>query len=155
MHNIMPCLCFNQEAEAAARYYVSLFPNSRIESISYYTEGMPMPAGTVLTVFVELLGQRLMLLNAGPSFKLSEAVSLMVPCATQAELDAYWDKLLDGGEAQQCGWLRDRYGLSWQLVPAQLEQWLAGDAAATQRVMQAVMGMVKLDIAAMEQAFRG
>src|SRR5262245_51186246 len=115
---ITPCLWFDTQAEEAARFYTSIFKNSKMGAISYYSEGMPMPKGTVLTVLFELDGQEFMAMNGGPLFRFTEAVSLVVNCEDQKEIDFYWSKLLEGGgEESQCGWLKDRYGLSWQITP--------------------------------------
>jgi predicted 3-demethylubiquinone-9 3-methyltransferase (glyoxalase superfamily) len=153
---ITPCLWFDTEAEEAARFYASIFRNSRITAVTHYGEGMPMPKGTVLTVRFELDGQEFLALNGGPTFPFTEAISLMVECKDQKEIDFYWSKLLDGGADAQCGWLKDKYGLSWQVVPEGLEK-LLGDAdpAKANRVMQAIMGMVKLDVAKLEAAYAG
>lgn len=152
---ISPCLWFDTQAEEAAKFYTSIFKNSRIGAISRYGDGAPLPKGTVLTVAFTLDGQDFMALNGGPVFKFNEAVSLVVRCQTQAEIDHYWDRLCaDGGKAVRCGWLKDKYGLSWQIVPAMMDRMMADpDATRTGRVMQAVMQMVKLDIAALERAF--
>jgi predicted 3-demethylubiquinone-9 3-methyltransferase (glyoxalase superfamily) len=155
MNNIYPCLWFNQNAQEAAEFYVSIFPNSKIISTSYYGPNMHLPEGTVLTVSIELNGCTVMLLNGGPLFKFSEAISLVVPCETQAEIDGLWSALTaDGGEESQCGWLKDKYGLSWQIAPAIMDEWLnAQDQSRTNRVMQALMPMKKLDMAVLEAAF--
>lgn len=156
MQRITPCLWFDTQAEEAARFYVSIFKNSRIGTISHYGEGMPLPAGTVLTVMFELDGQQFMALNGGPIFPFTEAVSLMVWGDTQEEIDGYWAKLSEGGKEVECGWLKDRYGLSWQVVPSAFQEMMKSpDEAAKARMMQAVMGMVKLDLAAMRKAFEG
>lgn len=148
---ITPCLWFDKNADEAARFYVSVFPNSRILSTSYYTEDMHMPKGTVLTVEFELMGQRFTALNGGPHFKFNEAVSLMVHCDTQAEIDTYWARLTaDGGAEVQCGWLKDRFGLAWQIVPREVADYVHGPRSA--EVMQAVMSMVKLDLAKLRAA---
>jgi predicted 3-demethylubiquinone-9 3-methyltransferase (glyoxalase superfamily) len=149
--NITPCLWFDTNAGEAAGFYTSVFPNSRILSTSHYTENMHMAKGTVLTVEFELMGQRFTALNGGPHFKFSEAISLMVHCDTQAEIDEYWEKLTsDGGAEVQCGWLRDKFGLSWQIVPREVADYVHGPRSA--EVMQAVMTMVKLDIAKLRAA---
>ena len=157
MKGISPCLWFDEQAEEAAKFYVSIFPNSRITGMSHYVENMPKPPGTVLTVTFELDGQEYIALNGGPETSFTDAVSLTVLCETQAEIDAYWSKLTAGGGKEvQCGWLKDKYGLAWQIVPAQIHQMLtAGDPLRTQRVMDAVMGMVKLDLAAIQRAWEG
>lgn len=157
MSSITPCLCFDIEAEDAARFYVSVFKNSKMGSVTYYGEGMHLPKGTVLTATFEINGQEFMALNCGPVFKFSEAVSFMINCADQAEIDYYWEKLTaDGGQEVQCSWLKDKYGLSWQVVPASLGPMMkSGDQTKINRLMGAVMQMVKFDVAKMEQAFHG
>lgn len=157
MQKIIPNLWFDTQAEEAARFYVSVFKNSRIENISYYTEAGPRPAGDVLTVDFVLDGVKFTALNGGPEFKFTEAISLLVSCDDQAEVDEYWSKLTaDGGEESMCGWLKDKYGLSWQIVPKQVEQlFTSTDAAAVQRAMTAMLQMHKLDIQALQDAFDG
>lgn len=156
MQNIAPCLWFDSNAEEAAKFYVSVFKNSKIHTVTYYGDGMHRPKGTVLTVLFTINGQDFMALNGGPTFALNEAVSFMVNCDTQAEIDDYWAKLTaDGGKEVQCGWLKDKFGLSWQIVPSSLPKLLGGDQARTDRVMAEVMKMVKLDIATMEKAAAG
>ncbi len=152
---ILTCLWFNSEAEEAAKFYVSLFDNSRILTASRYGKNMPMPEGTVMTIDFELAGLKFMGLNGGPIFKFTEASSMVVNCESQAEIDKLWSALLsDGGREQQCGWLKDRYGLSWQIVPARLGELMKGATPAqSQRVMGAVMQMVKFDIATLEAAY--
>jgi len=156
MPGISPFLWFDTQAEEAAELYCSIFPNSRILNTSRYAEGGPAPAGQVMTVTFELDGQRFTALNGGPRFSFTEAVSFVVPCETQAELDTVWDRLLEGGKAQACGWLKDRFGLSWQVVPAALGRLMSDpDRAKSGRVMQAMLKMVKFDIAELERAARG
>lgn len=157
VQNITPCLWFDDQGEQAAEYYVSLFPNSSILSVSRYGEGAPLPAGTALVVEFEIDGLRVQALNGGPLFTFSEAFSLVVNVSDQVELDRIWDALLaDGGEPSQCGWLKDRWGFSWQIVPVQLGQLLSGsDQAGAGRAMQAMLQMSKLDIAALEAAYNG
>lgn len=156
MPPIVPCLWFDGCAEEAARFYAATFPGGRVLGITHYPEGAPFPAGSVMTVHFTALGQTFMALNAGPGRPFTQAISLMVACATQEELDATWARLGEGGEPVACGWIRDRYGLSWQVVPAALEAMLtSGDAAAVHRLVQAVWRMQKLDIAELERAFRG
>ncbi|HET7776205.1 MAG TPA: VOC family protein [Azospira sp.] len=162
LQKITPCLWFDSEAEAAARHYCSIFPNSRILAVSHYGEAgyeiHGRPAGSVLTVAFELEGQAFTALNGGPVFTFNEAVSLQVNCATQAELDHYWNRLAAGGDptAQQCGWLKDKYGLSWQVVPAALAAMMADpDGARSDRVMAALLQMKKLDLAALQRAYAG
>ncbi|WP_149955159.1 VOC family protein [Zafaria cholistanensis] len=152
-----PCLWFATEAEEAARFYVGLIPNSRIVETSYYIEGQHLPAGTVLTVEFELAGRRYTALNGGPGFTFSEAVSIQLYCEDQAEIDRYWEALTaDGGQESQCGWLKDRYGLSWQVVPRQISAFFTdSDPAAVKRAWDALMPMRKLDLAALQAAFDG
>ena len=154
---IAPCLWFDTQAEEAARFYCNIFPNARVLSVSHYGEDAPMPAGTVLLVEFELDGQRMQALNGGPHATFNDAVSLSINCADQREIDYYWDALQAGGGAPvACGWLTDRYGLRWQVVPARISAIFAsGDAAGIARAMVAVQGMIKLDAAAIERAFRG
>jgi predicted 3-demethylubiquinone-9 3-methyltransferase (glyoxalase superfamily) len=156
MPRIIPNLWFDTQALEAAELYVSIFPNSRITDVTHYGDSGPMPAGTVLTVEFELDGQPHTALNGGPVFEFTEAVSLLVECADQAEVDHYWDKLLDGGQPSQCGWLKDRYGLSWQVVPAGMVEMLNDpDRQRAERAMAAMMGMVKLDLDSLRAAADG
>lgn len=151
---IQPCLWFNDQAEAAALFYTSVFPNSRMGTITRYGPGAPMPEGTVLTVGFELNGQPWTALNGGAAFAFNPAVSFMLTCQTQAEVDRYWNTLAADPSQGQCGWLTDRFGLSWQVVPQLMLDVLPGpDSAGKQRLMAAMMGMKKLDIAALERAF--
>ena len=159
---IAPCLWFDDEAEPAAAFYTGIFPNSRIGTVLRYSEvGQEFhgkPAGSVMTVAFELDGLAFTALNGGPLFRFNEAVSLQVYCETQQELDHYWEKLSAGGDenAQQCGWLKDRYGLSWQIVPLALLDMLQGPAPEkSQRAMAALFQMKKLDIAALQRAYAG
>ena len=153
---IVPNLWFDTQAEEAARFYTSVFTNSRITRVSHYGEAGPRPAGLVLAVEFELDGQPFLALNGGPEFTFSEAVSFAVPCATQEEADAFWEVLGDGGEEGQCGWLKDRFGLSWQVVPDGVDDLLADpDPQRAARAMQAMLGMRKLDVAAMRAAADG
>ena len=154
---IRPFLWFDHQAEEAAKFYVSVFPKSKILSVARYPEGSPAPAGTVMTVDFELQGQRFTALNAGPVFKFTEAISFVVDCKTQEEVDRYWSKLTqDGGSESQCGWLKDRYGLSWQIVPTIMSRLFTDpDRAAAKRAMQAMLKMKKLDIAELKRAFEG
>jgi predicted 3-demethylubiquinone-9 3-methyltransferase (glyoxalase superfamily) len=149
MPNITPFLWFDREAEDAAKFYVSLFPNSRIDKIVRRNDAVPVDAGEVLTVAFELDGKSFTALNGGPMFKFTEAVSFVVHCKDQAEIDRYWDGLCAGGEGQ-CGWLKDKYGLSWQIVPETLPGLLTGPRA--KEVMAAIMTMKKLDIAKLQAA---
>jgi predicted 3-demethylubiquinone-9 3-methyltransferase (glyoxalase superfamily) len=159
---IVPCLWFDGQAEEAARYYTGIFKNSKITKTSHYTEvGREIhkqKAGKVMTVEFELDGQRFTALNGGPEFKFSEAVSFQIQCDTQKEIDNYWEKLSQGGDpkAQVCGWLKDKYGLSWQVVPKALSDWMADeDTERTGRVMEALLKMKKLDLAELEHAYKG
>ncbi|WP_278315160.1 VOC family protein [Lolliginicoccus levis] len=153
---IVPNLWFNSEAAEAAEFYTSVFPNSRVLRTSFYPQNAPMPAGTVLTVDFELDGQRFTAINGGADMPFTEAISLLVTCADQQEVDYYWNALADGGKEVQCGWLADRYGLSWQIVPEGLEDLLAGDDAdAVGRAFTAMLGMTKLDIAQLRAAREG
>ena len=157
---IAPCLWFDNQAEEAARFYVSIFKNSSMGAVSHYgkvgQETHKRPPGSVMVASFTLDGQEFLALNGGPLFKFNEAVSLMVRCDTQAEIDYFWDKLgtAGGGEDGPCGWLKDRYGLSWQIVPANMP-WLAADGERADRTMAAVMQMKKLDMAALERAYNG
>lgn len=154
MQKITPNLWFDTQALEAAKTYTSIFKNSSINSVSYYSEGMPLPAGTVLTVDFTLDGQKFTAINGGPEFHFSEAISFLVDCETQAEVDYLWDKLGAGGEEQQCGWLKDKYGLSWQIVPSILGKLMSDpDGEKVNRVMQAMLQMVKLDISKLQAAY--
>jgi predicted 3-demethylubiquinone-9 3-methyltransferase (glyoxalase superfamily) len=158
MSKISPCLWFVSEAEEAANFYVSLLPDSRIEKIQRNTTDTPGgKAGTVLVVDFTLAGQRFLALNGGMKVEYTHAVSFMIDCADQAEVDRLWDALLaDGGKADQCGWLKDRYGVFWQIVPKALMTYIGGsDSAGAQRAMQAMLGMVKLDIEGLKRAYEG
>ncbi len=157
MSKISPCLWFDGEAEQAAKFYVSLLPDSRIETVQKNTVDSPAgKAGSVLVVEFTLAGQRFMALNGGTRFEYTHAVSFKIDCADQTEVDRLWDALSNGGQVEQCGWLKDRYGVSWQIVPAALVQYLGGpDRAGAQRAMQAMLGMVKLDIAGLKRAYEG
>jgi predicted 3-demethylubiquinone-9 3-methyltransferase (glyoxalase superfamily) len=153
MQKITPFLWFDTQAEEAAKFYISTFPNSRIVTVARYGDAGPGPKGSVMTVVFELDGQRMIALNGGPQFKFTEAISLSVDCKTQEEVDHYWTKLSQGGRESQCGWLKDRYGLSWQVNPAVLGEMLADpDPKKAKRVMQAMLKMKKIDIAALEAA---
>jgi predicted 3-demethylubiquinone-9 3-methyltransferase (glyoxalase superfamily) len=158
MQRITPFLWFDNQAEAAANFYVSVFKNSKVKGKAHYTGEEPSgQKGSVMTVSFELDGQEFVALNGGPQFKFTEAVSFVVNCETQEEIDYYWEKLTaDGGEEVQCGWLTDKFGLSWQVVPAKIREWMEDkDPARSQRVMHAVMEMKKLDMAAMQRAYDG
>ena len=155
MRKISTFLWFDDQAEEAAAFYVSIFPNSKINGVARYTEVGPGRAGSVMTVDFELDGQAFVALNGGPQFPFTEAISLVINCETQAEIDRYWDALSAGGKIQQCGWLKDRYGLSWQVVPTLLatEMRKTTDPARMNRVMKVVLESVKLDIAKLKAAF--
>ena len=153
MTTITPFLWFDTQAEEAARFYASVFPNSRVTDVVRYGESGPGPAGSVMTVRFQLDGSDFVALNGGPMYRFTEAVSFVVDCKSQEEVDYYWAALTDGGEEGQCGWLKDRYGLSWQVVPDVLPRLLDGaDRGRAQRVLDALMGMTKLDIRALEAA---
>jgi len=153
MHEITPCLWFDTQGEDAARFYVSVFPNSRIVDVAHYGSAGPRDEGSVMTVEFDLDGQRFTALNGGPEFTFSEAVSFQVSCETQDEVDHYWSKLSEGGQEGPCGWLKDRFGLSWQIVPTALTRLLADpDKERAQRVMAAMLRMGKLEIAKLEAA---
>lgn len=153
---ITPNLWFDTEAEEAAAFYISVFDNSRIVNITHYTEAGPREAGMVMTVEFELDGQRLVGINGGPEFKFDEAVSFEISCENQNEVDYYWERLSEGGQEGQCGWLKDRYGLSWQVVPTGMEELFADpDPKRAERAMQAMLAMGKLDIAALRSAADG
>jgi predicted 3-demethylubiquinone-9 3-methyltransferase (glyoxalase superfamily) len=154
MQKITPFLWFDHQAEEAMNFYVSIFKNSKILSVSRYGEAGPGPAGTVMTATFQLEGQEFMALNGGPDYKFTEAISLFVDCKTQEEVDELWEKLSEGGEAGPCGWLKDRFGLSWQIVPRVLGELLNDpDPAKSQRVMKAMLQMSKLDIAGLKEAY--
>ena len=151
---ITPFLWFDDKAEEAVSFYVSIFENSKIGSVSRYGEEGPGPAGTVMVVTFTLDGQEFMALNGGPEFKFTEAISLLVNCQTQEEVDKFWDKLSKGGERGPCGWLKDKYGLSWQVVPTALGEMLQDrDPEKASRVMQAMLQMSKIDIKTLERAY--
>jgi predicted 3-demethylubiquinone-9 3-methyltransferase (glyoxalase superfamily) len=160
MQKITPCLWFNGNAEEAVAFYTRIFKNSKIGDRVYYADTEEItgqPEGEVCTIEFELEGQQYIALNAGPEFKFSEAVSLMINCKDQAELDYYWENLLaDGGKESECGWLKDKFGFSWQVVPSHWQElYTSGDRAQSDRVMKALMKMVKLDIATLEKAAKG
>jgi predicted 3-demethylubiquinone-9 3-methyltransferase (glyoxalase superfamily) len=154
MQKITPFLWFNDNAEEAVKFYISLFKNSKIETVSRYGDASAGPKGTVMTISFQLEGQEFMALNGGPVFTFSPATSFFVDCETQQEVDLLWEKLSEGGEQQQCGWLRDRFGITWQIVPSILGK-LTGDPdpVKSQRVMQAMLQMHKLDIAGLQRAY--
>jgi len=154
MQTITPFLWFDTQAEQAAKFYVSVFKNSRIVTTARYGEAGPGPKGSVMTVLFELDGQQFIALNGGPQFKFTEALSLSVSCETQEEVDRFWEKLSAGGEEGPCGWLKDKYGLSWQVNPTILGKMLSDlDPKKSRRVMEAMLKMKKIDIAALKQAY--
>ena len=154
MQKITPFLWFDNNAEEAAKFYVSIFNNSKIVSVARYGDAGPGPKGTVMTVAFQLEGQEFLALNGGPLFKFNESISFVVNCETQEEVDEFWKKLSEGGEKSRCGWLKDRYGLSWQVVPTVLGEMLQDkDPKKSQRVMKAMLQMDKMDIAALKQAY--
>jgi len=153
---IVPNLWFDTEAEEAAAFYISVFKDSRIVYVTHYTEAGPREAGTVMTVEFELDGQRFIGINGGPEFSFDEAVSFEIECEDQDEIDYYWEQLSEGGEEGPCGWLKDRFGLSWQVVPIGMEELFADpDKGRAERAMKAMLGMRKLDIAALRSAADG
>ena len=153
---IIPNLWFDTEAEAAADFYISVFKNARVVAVTRYPEGAPREAGTVMTVEFALDGQRFVGINGGPEFRFNEAVSFQINCETQEEVDYYWERLSEGGEEGPCGWLKDRYGLSWQVIPAGMEELFADpDPERARRAMDAMLKMGKLDIAALRAAADG
>lgn len=156
MPKITPFLWFDSNAEEAVNFYVSVFKNSKIENISRYGEAGPGPKGSVMTATFQIEGQHFMALNGGPHYKITPAISFMVNCETQAEVDELWDKLVAGGQPMACGWLTDKFGVSWQITPRILNELLRDkDPAKAQRVMQAMMQMIKIDIQALKDAYAG
>jgi predicted 3-demethylubiquinone-9 3-methyltransferase (glyoxalase superfamily) len=154
MQKIAPFLWFDDKAEEAMNFYVSIFKNSKIVSVTRYGVGGPGPQGTVMTARFQLDGQEFMALNGGPHFKFTEAISLFVNCETQQEVDELWEKLSEGGQKSRCGWLKDKYGLSWQIVPSVLGEMLRDkDAEKSKRVMMAMLQMDKIDIGTLKQAY--
>ena len=156
MPNLTPCLWFDTESEDAAKFYTYVFPNSKITKVTHYGSAGPRSEGTVMTVEFELDGQEFVALNGGPDFKFTEALSFQVSCETQEEVDRYWSALSEGGEEGPCGWLKDRFGLSWQIVPTVLPRLLSdSDQEKAQRVMAAMLEMRKIEIAELEAAAQG
>ena len=158
MSKIAPCLWFDGQAEEAARFYTSIFPDSRIDRVSRSPADTPSgPEGTVLTADFTLAGQKYIGLNGGPEFKFSEAISFSIDCEDQAEVDRYWEALqADGGEPSVCGWLKDRFGVSWQVVPRRLTELLNGsDPDGARRAMEAMLQMTKIEVAKLEEAYEG
>jgi predicted 3-demethylubiquinone-9 3-methyltransferase (glyoxalase superfamily) len=153
---MITCLWFDSQAEEAARFYTGIFKNAKLGAVHRYTEAGPGPVGSVMLVEFELDGQKFSALNGGPQFTFNEAVSIVVPCADQAEVDYYWDRLTEGGQEVACGWLKDRYGLCWQIVPAVFFEMIADpDSAKVARVTRAMMDMTKFDIDALQKAYAG
>jgi predicted 3-demethylubiquinone-9 3-methyltransferase (glyoxalase superfamily) len=153
MQKITPCLWFDREAEEAMKFYVSVFRNSKVACITHYEKGGPLPEGTVLTASFLLDGQEFVALNGGPDLNFNHAISFIVNCVSQEEVDYYWEKLSDGGSTEQCGWLLDRYGVSWQIVPTILPELFADpDRQKAQRVMTAMLSMNKIEIDLLRQA---
>jgi predicted 3-demethylubiquinone-9 3-methyltransferase (glyoxalase superfamily) len=156
MQKITPFLWFDNNAEEAANFYVSVFKNSKILNVARYSDVGPGPKGTVMTAEFELDGQEFVALNAGPTFKFTEAISFVVNCETQEEVDYYWERLSEGGEKSHCGWLKDKFGLSWQVTPTILGKLMADkDQEKSNRVMQAMLKMDKLDIEPLQRAYEG
>jgi predicted 3-demethylubiquinone-9 3-methyltransferase (glyoxalase superfamily) len=156
MQKISPFLWFDNQAEDAMNHYVSIFKNSKAGSITRFGDAGPGPKGSVMTASFELEGQQFTALNGGPQFKFTEAISFFVRCETQEEVDRLWDKLSEGGQTQQCGWLKDKFGLSWQIVPSVLIEMMKDpDPQKSQRVMEAMLQMTKIDIARLKQAYEG
>jgi predicted 3-demethylubiquinone-9 3-methyltransferase (glyoxalase superfamily) len=156
MPRISPFLWFDNQAEEAVNFYTSVFRNSKVGRVMRYGDAGPGPSGSVMTASFEIEGQQFVALNGGPMFRFTEAVSFVVNCETQAEVDHYWDKLVEGGTPQQCGWLKDRFGLSWQVVPTVLVDMMGDqDAAKSGRVAEAMMKMVKMDIPTLQRAYEG
>lgn len=154
MQKLVPFLWFDDKAEEAVNLYVSIFKNSKVGTVSRYGKGGPGPEGAVMTATFQLNGQEFMALNGGPMFKFTEAVSFLVNCETQQEVDDLWEKLSEGGQKSQCGWLKDKYGLSWQIVPTALGRLMGDpDKAKSGRVMQAMLQMTKIDIAKLQTAY--
>lgn len=156
LSKITPCLWFDTQAEDAANFYTGIFPNSRVVDVSHYGSAGPRPEGMVMVVNFELEGQPFMALNGGPEFTFNEAISFQVNCDSQEEVDDYWDKLTDGGQEVACGWLKDRFGVAWQIVPTVLDELVRDpDPERSQRAMKAMLGMTKLDIAELQRAADG
>jgi predicted 3-demethylubiquinone-9 3-methyltransferase (glyoxalase superfamily) len=154
MQTITPLLWFDGQAEEAMNFYVSIFKDAKVVSLSRYGKAGPGPQGTVMTASFELFGQSFLAINGGPQFKFSPAIAFMVNCETQAEIDHYWEKLSEGGEEQRCGWLKDKYGTSWNIVPSVLGPMMQDkDPARSSRVMNAMLQMIKLDIAGLQRAY--
>lgn len=156
MQKITPFLWFDHQAEEAMNFYVSIFKNSKVLGVTRYGDAGPGPKGSVMIASFELDGQRFTALNGGPQFKFSEAISFVVDCATQDEVDQLWETLAEGGEIQQCGWLKDKFGLSWQIIPSALPELMSDpDPDRSRRVMEAMLQMTKIDIGKLMQAYEG
>ena len=156
MQKITPFLWFNDNAEEAMNFYVSIFKDARVVSGTRYGKEAPMPEGSLMSATMELAGQRFMVLNGGPMYTFTEAISFFVDCKDQAEVDYYWEKLSAGGTIQQCGWLKDKYGVSWQIIPQALGKYLSDkDPEKAKRAMDAMLRMTKIDVAALEAAHDG
>ena len=156
MKPLHPMLWFNTQAQEAANFYCGIFPHSKVKRVTKYPESFPDPPTDVVTVEFELNGQQFVALNGGPNFTFTEAVSFVISCDTQEDIDYYWSRLTaEGGQESQCGWLKDRFGLSWQVVPSKMGEYLGGDPARAARVMAAFMPMKKFDIATIEKAAKG
>jgi two-component system sensor histidine kinase QseC len=156
MQKITPCLWFDTQGEEAVNFYLSIFKDAKVTDVLRYGEGAPRPKGSVLTMTFEIEGQSFMVLNGGPEYTFNPAISLAVSCKTQEEVDYYWERLLEGGSPVQCGWLTDKFGVSWQIVPTPLIEMLKdADKAKAQRVMEAMMKMIKIDIPTLQKAYDG
>ena len=156
MEKITPCLWFNGRVEEALDFYTSVFKNSKVKEVSYYGENMPMPAGSIMTASFEMEGQKFMILNGGPHFTHSEAISFVISCKDQLEIDYYWDRLTsNGGQESMCGWLKDPYGISWQVVPEEMGSLVKNSGSNAGKVMQALMQMKKLDLNRLREAAKG
>jgi predicted 3-demethylubiquinone-9 3-methyltransferase (glyoxalase superfamily) len=155
VQRIAPFLWFDSQAEEAVNFYTSIFKDSKVLTTVRYGDSGPGPKGSIMTIEFELAGQKFVALNGGPVFKFTEAISFVVNCESQEEIDEYWKKLSAGGQEVQCGWLKDRYGLSWQIVPTVLPELLSGGAAQSERVMAEVLKMIKIDIARLKKAAEG
>ena len=153
---ITPCLWFDMKAEEAVAFYLATFRDGRVVSTSRYGDSGPGPKGAVMTILFEIEGQRFLALNGGPHYSFTPAISLIVDCETQADVDRLWDRLGEGGKPMQCGWIADRFGVTWQIAPSLIPRIMqSGDAAGIARVMRAIMPMTKIDIATLERAFEG
>lgn len=153
MDKLTTCLWFDTNAEEAMNFYLSIFKNSKKLSVSYNGKGMPMPEGTVLAANFEINGHKFLALNGGPIYKLTPAISFIINCDTQDEIDYYWDKLTEDGSFMQCGWLTDKFGVTWQVVPSILEKLLTSDSSKSQKVLEVLMPMIKLEIAPLQKAY--